>query len=75
MKRLLLILLCSGVLSLMSGCYVTPYPYAYYPAYGGADVSISIGKSWGGYGHHHHGYYGGYRYGAYSGRGYGRWHR
>jgi hypothetical protein len=74
MKRMVLIVLCSGVVSLMSGCYVAPYPY--YPAYGGyvgTDVSIAVGRGWGG--HHHHGYYGGYRYGAYSGHGYGRWHR
>ena len=70
MKRMLLILLCSGVLSTMSGCYIAPYPY--YGGYGGTDVSISVGRGWGGYGHRH-GHYGGYRYGGYSG--YSRWHR
>jgi hypothetical protein len=78
MKRIWLVLLCLGVLSTMTGCYVAPYPaypaYAY-PAYGGyvgTDVSIGIGKSWGGH-HHHHGDYRGFRYGGYSGH--GRWHR
>ena len=56
MKRLWLVLLCWGVLSTMTGCYVAPYPYPYqyYGGYAGADVSVSIGRSWGGYGHHHH---------------------
>ena len=75
MKRLVFILLCWGVLSTMTGCYVAPYgPYPYYGGYAGTDVSVSIGRSWGGYGHHHHhGHYGGFRYGGYSGR--SRWHR
>jgi hypothetical protein len=80
MKRIWLVLLCLGVLSTMTGCYVAPYPaypaYAY-PAYGGyagADVSIGIGRGWGGYRHHHHhGDYRGFRYGGYSGH--GRWRR
>jgi hypothetical protein len=70
MKRMLLILLCSGVLGIMSGCYVAPYPY--YPGYGSADVSIAVGRSWRGH-HHHHGDYRGYRYGGYSR--YPRWYR
>ena len=28
--RILLILLCLGVLSTINGCYVEPYPYTYY---------------------------------------------
>jgi hypothetical protein len=80
MKRLVFILLCLGVLSTMTGCYVAPYPpyagYAY-PAYGGyagTDVSIAIGRGWGGHHHHHHhGYYRGFRYGGYTGH--GRWRR
>ena len=28
--RILLILLCLGILSTLSGCYIEPYPYAYY---------------------------------------------
>jgi hypothetical protein len=75
MKRMLLVLLCLGVLGTMTGCYVAPYPtyagYAY-PAYGGyagTDVSISVGRGWRGH-HHHYGDYRGYRYGGYSG-----WHR
>ena len=50
MKRIVFILLCLGVLSTMTGCYVAPYPS--YPAYGGyvgTDVSISVGKGWGGH--------------------------
>jgi hypothetical protein len=75
MKRLWFVLLCWGILVTMTGCYVAPYPYAYpyYGGYGGADVSVSIGRSWGAYGHHHHhhhGHYGGFRYGGYS-----RWRR
>jgi hypothetical protein len=76
MKRMLLVLLCWGILSTMTGCYVAPYPYPYpyYGGYAGADVSVSIGRGWGGYGHHHHhGHYGGFRYGGYSGH--SRWHR
>jgi hypothetical protein len=76
MKRIWLVLLCWGVLSTMTGCYVAPYPYPYpyYGGYGGADVSVSIGRNWGGYGyHHHHGHYGGFRYGGY--RRHSRWHR
>ena len=69
MKRIVMILLCWGVLSTMTGCYVAPYPY--YGGYAGTDVSISVGRGW--RGHHHHGNYGGYRYGGYSG--YSRWHR
>ena len=75
MKRIVMILLCCGFLSTMSGCYIDPYPY--YPAYGGyvgTDVSIGIGGGGGGH-HHHYGNYGGYRYGGYSGHGDGRWHR
>jgi hypothetical protein len=68
MKRMLLILLCVGVIGTMSGCYVGSYPYPYYGGYGGADVSISVGRGWKRYGHY--GHYHGYRYGAYSG-----WHR
>ena len=72
MKRLVFILLCLGVLSTMTGCYIAPYgPYPSYGGYAGADVAIGIGRSWGG--HHHHGDYRGYRYGGY--RGQGRWHR
>ena len=75
MKRLLLIVLCLGVLSTMNGCYVAPYPY--YGGYAGTDVSIAVGRGWGGYGHHHR-YLHGYRYGGYAGwqrGGYPRWHR
>jgi hypothetical protein len=80
MKRLVFILLCLGGLSTLAGCYVAPYPaysaYAY-PAYGGyvgTDVSIGIGRSWGGHQHHHHhGDYRGFRYGGHWGH--GRWHR
>ena len=28
--RILLILLCLGILSTVNGCYVEPYPYGYY---------------------------------------------
>ncbi len=28
--RVLLILLCLGVLSTINGCYIEPYPYTYY---------------------------------------------
>jgi hypothetical protein len=28
--RILLILLCLGILSTVSGCYIEPYPYGYY---------------------------------------------
>lgn len=28
--RLLLILLCVGILHTLTGCYVEPYPYGYY---------------------------------------------
>ena len=77
-KRMLLMILCTGVLSVMSGCYVAPYPYPY-PSYGGyvgTDVSVAVRRGWGG--HHHHGEYRGFRYGGYSGwhrGGFARWHR
>jgi hypothetical protein len=76
MKRMLLSILCAGVLSMMSGCYVAPYPYPYYGGYVGTDVSIAVGRGWGG--HHHHGEYRGFRYGGYAGwhrGGLARWHR
>jgi hypothetical protein len=28
--RILLVFLCLGILSMVSGCYVEPYPYGYY---------------------------------------------
>jgi hypothetical protein len=28
--RILLILLCLGILSTVNGCYIEPYPYGYY---------------------------------------------
>jgi hypothetical protein len=28
--RILLIFLCLGILSTLSGCYIEPYPYTYY---------------------------------------------
>jgi hypothetical protein len=28
--RILLILLCLGILSTLGGCYIEPYPYGYY---------------------------------------------
>jgi hypothetical protein len=28
--RILLVLLCLGLLSTLNGCYIAPYPYAYY---------------------------------------------
>jgi hypothetical protein len=28
--RILLILLCLGILSTLNGCYIEPYPYGYY---------------------------------------------
>ena len=28
--RMLLILLCLGILSTLNGCYIAPYPYGYY---------------------------------------------
>ena len=76
MKRLVMLLLCLGVLSTVTGCYVAPHPYSYpyYGGYAGADVSVSIGRSGGGHHrHHHHGYYRGFRYGGYTGH--ARWHR
>ena len=30
LARILLILLCLGILSTVNGCYVEPYPYGYY---------------------------------------------
>jgi|SwirhirootsSR2_FD_contig_61_3768004_length_452_multi_2_in_0_out_0_1 hypothetical protein len=77
MKRILMILLCWGVLSTMTGCYISPYPYPSYGGYVGTDVSIGIGGGGRGYAHHHHGNYSGYRYGGYSGHrgGYSRGHR
>jgi hypothetical protein len=74
MKRMLLMILFSGVLSVMSGCYVAPYPS--YGGYVGTDVSVAVRRGWGG--HHHHGEYRGWRYGGYAGRqrgGFARWHR
>lgn len=29
-ERILLILLCLGILSTLNGCYIEPYPYGYY---------------------------------------------
>lgn len=76
MKRMLLSILYAGVLSMMSGCYVAPYPYPYHGGYVGTEVSVAVGRGWGG--HHHHGEYRGFRYGGYAGwhRGrFARWHR
>ena len=30
MTRIMLLFLCLGILSTVSGCYVEPYPYGYY---------------------------------------------
>jgi len=76
MKRMLLMILFSGVLSVMSGCYVAPYPYPSYGGYVGTDVAVAVRRGWGG--HHHHGEYRGWRYGGYAGwhrGGLSRWHR
>jgi hypothetical protein len=32
-RRLLLIVLCLGIVPMISGCYVEPYPYDSHPAY------------------------------------------
>ena len=42
MKRMLLILLCCGVLGTLSGCYVAPYPYTYPYAYSYMRIRIPI---------------------------------
>ena len=56
MKRILLILLCFGMLVVMDGCYVEPYPYDY----GGFYVPYYYGPTLRFYGdfsyyNHHHG--------------------
>jgi hypothetical protein len=55
MRRILLILLCLGVLSTLGGCYTTPYPY-YGGTYVGVGTSFYYGPRWKGYHHHHHRY-------------------
>ena len=44
---ILLILLCVGILSAVTGCYVAPYPYGYYAP----RPYVSV------YPHRHYGYY------------------
>jgi hypothetical protein len=44
---ILLILLCVGILSTVTGCYVAPYPYGYYAPRPYVYV----------YPHRHYGYY------------------
>lgn len=53
MKRILWIVCLAGILSILGGCYVSPYPYDNV-AYLGVGTSLYYRPSWPNYHHHHH---------------------